>query len=90
LRGIELIELDARGLAHPEPLERSVAILRTLGPSQALHLVIARLPVPLLQIAKSGGFDHEACEKEEGEWHVFIAHRGRCDLKSLLAEYCDV
>ncbi|WP_456401554.1 DUF2249 domain-containing protein [Hydrogenimonas sp.] len=90
MNGIELIELDARGLAHPEPLERSLEIMRRLDATKALHLVIHRFPKPLLLIAERHGLAYEACEKREGEWHILIAQKGCCDLKTELERHCRV
>ncbi|WP_457593938.1 DUF2249 domain-containing protein [Hydrogenimonas sp.] len=87
---MEILELDARGLSHPEPLERSVQIFHELGSDRCFHLVIHRYPQPLIMIAQRHGLDIEVCEREAGEWHILFAKTGSADLKGLMRRYCDV
>ncbi len=87
---IDILELDARGLSHPEPLERSVEMLHRLGSDNCFHLIIHRYPQPLLMIAEGYGVDFEVCETAENEWHILFAKKGQTDLKKMMKRYCSV
>ncbi|WP_353663078.1 DUF2249 domain-containing protein [Hydrogenimonas sp. SS33] len=78
-----MIELDARGLNHPEPLERSMDVFKWMDGEDIFHLTIHRLPQPLLMIAERFGIRYEVCEAGEGEWHVYFTKSPTVDLASL-------
>ncbi len=90
MNGVEILELDARGLSHPEPLERSVQLLKKLDFSNCFHLVIHRYPQPLLIIAQQHGLHYEVCESGENEWHILFSKKDGIDLKKLMKRYCSV
>jgi TusA-related sulfurtransferase len=83
------IRLDARGLEHPEPLERALAAMRRLGDGEYLHMLLHRCPYPLLELAEKQGFVHTEGE-HEGVWHIFIAKDASLPLETLLKEARDV
>ena len=85
-----MLELDGRGLAHPEPLEKSVAMFETLESGGVLHLRIHRLPVPLLQIAEGRGLRYAVHEAGEGDFHILFTRDADVDLRSVLRERADV
>ena len=87
---MERLELDVRGLNHPEPLERSVEMMRRLESEKVLHLFIHRYPTPLLMIAEKQGVRYASCETKEGEWHILFTKDPAADLEKILSEYCDV
>jgi len=78
-----VIEFDARGLNHPEPLERSMNIFKWLGEEDVFHLTIHRFPQPLVMIAERFGIRYEAYEAKEGEWHLYFTKSPSADLASL-------
>ncbi len=90
LKEVNVLELDARGLMHPEPLERSVQMLRMLGDSNFFHLIIHRYPKPLLMIAKEHGVRFEVCGSDEDGWHILFAKNPNIDLKDFIKRYCSV
>ena len=85
-----MIELDARNLEHPEPLERSVAIFAELEAEKIFHLIIHRYPRPLLMIAQKRGIRYEECQKSEREWHLLFTRDPTVDLKRTIEEICRV
>ncbi len=87
---VEILELDARGLPHPEPLERALKIIYRLGPKECFHLVIHRCPKPLLAIAERHGLYFEICEASDKEWHILFAKNSSDTLKKLIKRYCRV
>jgi len=87
---MEVLELDARGLNHPEPLERSVRMFQELEGSKLFHLVIHRLPRPLLEIARRYGVRFEVCEAAENEWHILFTKSEETDLEKVMKRYCGV
>ncbi|WP_456452530.1 DUF2249 domain-containing protein [Hydrogenimonas sp.] len=87
---MKVLELDVRGLEHPEPLERSVAMFKALGEGEVMHLRIHRYPVPLLQIAQKRGLRFEAYEAGEGDFHILFTQNPDIDLAALLKERAGV
>ena len=85
-----MIELDVRGLAHPEPLERSVEVFKRLQGDAMLHLIIHRFPKPLLMIAEKQGIAFAWCQKGEEEWHFLFCRDGSVDLQAKVKELCSV
>ncbi len=90
MSGTEILELDARGLNHPEPLERSVQMFQKLDGSNLFHLLIHRLPQPLLIIAERYGIRFEVCEAAENEWHILFSKSEELDLEKVMKRYCSV
>lgn len=64
--------LDAREMAHPEPLERAVAILRELDQETCLYMLSRKNPIPLLKLAEEHRLHSLSREVAPGEWHVLI------------------
>jgi hypothetical protein len=87
---MKIVELDVRGLEHPEPLERSVAAFGGLDEEEVLHLRIHRYPVPLLQIAEGRGLRFVAHQAGEGDFHILFAKAPAPDLEAVLKERCGV
>ena len=87
---MKIVELDVRGLEHPEPLERSVAAFKDLGADEVLHLRIHRYPVPLLQIAEGQGLRFVAHQAGEGDFHILFAKAPAPELETVLKERCGV
>jgi len=87
---MERFKLDVRGLNHPEPLERSVEMMKRLEGKKVLHLLVHRYPTPLLMIAQKQGIRFASHETEEGEWHILFTKDPSLDLQTLLSEHCGV
>ena len=81
-----MIELDAREMNHPEPLERSMDVFKWMDGDDVYKLVIHRKPQPLLMIAERFGIRYEACEVGEREWHVYFTKSPEVDLAALCGE----
>ncbi|SFP76417.1 DUF2249 domain-containing protein [Hydrogenimonas thermophila] len=90
MKEVEILKLDVRGLNHPEPLERSVEMFKKLNSSNCMHLHIHRYPKPLLAIADNQGIRFDACETEEGEWHILFTKNPALDLNKMLQELNNV
>ena len=67
-----VIELDARGLEPPEPLERTLQSAAGLAAGQSLHLLIHREPFPLYELLDGMGFRHETFSQANGDFLVII------------------
>ena len=76
--------LDARDMEHPEPLERSIAILRELDESGYLYMLHRKEPLPLIALAREHRLNYLSRCDEEGEWHILITPNREADLASLL------
>jgi hypothetical protein len=77
-------ELDARGMSHPEPLERAVAILRELDEQSGLYMRIHKNPIPLIKLAQENRYQVLSREVAIGEWHILITPNRRVDLETQL------
>ena len=78
--------LDARNMEHPEPLERSISILRELDRNGYLYMLHRKEPAPLLALAREHRLNYlSRCDKE-GEWHILITPNREADLASLLEQ----
>lgn len=66
------IMLDVRGLEPPEPMERVLGALSTLGPDQQLLMIIDRQPRPLYRILLNNGYDYRETFKPEGIFEILI------------------
>ena len=76
--------LDARTLEHPEPLERSIAILRELDDEGYLYMLHRKEPLPLIALAREHRLNHLSyCDPSE-EWHILITPNREVDLQELL------
>ncbi|WP_456432092.1 DUF2249 domain-containing protein [Nitratifractor sp.] len=78
------ILLDARGMEHPEPLERAIAALRTLDGESYLYMLHRKEPIPLLALAREHGLNHLSRQDDRGRWHILITPVPDIDLAALV------
>lgn len=64
--------LDARLMAPPEPMERTLEALEGLGAGDELVLLLYREPVPLYKILRNNGYTHRTTLKEDGTFEIAI------------------
>jgi len=76
--------LDARGLSHPEPLEKAIEIIKNLGQDKCLYMLIHKNPIPLLKIAEENRLNYLSEEVRIGEWHILITPNREINLKDEL------
>jgi hypothetical protein len=81
---VKEIALDARELAHPEPLVQATRILPTLDDTSYLYMLHRKNPIPLVDLASGQGFNVLTHEDKEGNWHILINTNPHVDLKGLL------
>ncbi len=77
------IFLDAREMAHPEPLVQSVEHLKDMDEHHYFYMLNTLNPLPLLDIAKNNGFHTLSREDSKGLWHILIS-KERIELEALL------
>lgn len=79
------IDLDARELEHPKPLEISMKILQNMDDSSYLYMVHRKNPIPLLEFAK--GLHLQIVSKEDAQhiWHILISPNQNIDLNIYLS-----
>lgn len=53
-----VIEIDAREMQPPEPMERVLEALDELSPGDEIHLRLWREPFPLYRVLERNGFHH--------------------------------
>jgi uncharacterized protein (DUF2249 family) len=66
------ILLDLRGLAPPEPLERVLDALDTLGPGDRLRMLIEREPLPLYRILLRNGYQYQTAMRGDTLFEITI------------------
>jgi uncharacterized protein (DUF2249 family) len=66
------IMLDVRGLEPPEPMERVLGALSTLGAGEQLLMIIDRQPRPLYRILQNNGYNYRETFKPEGIFEILI------------------
>jgi len=71
-------------MEHPEPLERSIAILRELDQGGYLYMLHRKEPVPLIALAREHNLNFLSRCDEEGLWHILITPNREADLQSFL------
>lgn len=68
----EALVVDARGLAPPEPMERTLTALDELHDGQELLLLLYREPFPLYGILKRNGYCHRCEILPDGTHQIYI------------------
>ena len=76
--------IDARELAHPEPLEMAIKILQQLKDDTYLYMLNNKNPIPLLDLAQEQGYRTLSEENEAGDWQIVITSNSAVNLKDLL------
>lgn len=66
------MELDARQLLPPEPMERTLAALRTLPRGESLRLLLYREPFPLYAVLRREGFAWRCALEADGTYVITI------------------
>jgi hypothetical protein len=64
--------IDGRDMLPPEPLERALAELGTLGPEEELVMLLRCEPVPLYAMLDRNGFRHATTRQPDGTTEVRI------------------
>ena len=76
--------LDARELAHPEPLQISLKYLKEMRDEEYFYMLNNREPIPLLELAQDKGFRLCTHQDDNRNWHVIISKNSQKNLKELL------
>lgn len=64
--------IDARGMVHPEPFERVVEALTTLGRDERVKLVLNREPLPLYRFLEGNGYEYRVSPQAGGVCEILI------------------
>ena len=64
--------IDGRDMEPPEPLERALAELATLGPGEELVMLLRCEALPLYSILERNGFGYRATLRPDGTNEVRI------------------
>ena len=78
------IFLDARELAHPEPLTISVGHLQGMGLEKYFYMLNNLKPLPLIDMAENNGFSTLSHKDKQGTWHILISKNSEHNLKDFL------
>ncbi len=76
--------LDARELAHPEPLRISLEYIKEMSSNDYLYMLNIRKPIPLLELVKDKGYKLFTHEDNNKNWHIIISKNPQKNLKELL------
>ena len=74
-------KLDAREMAHPEPFEKSTAILLTLNQGEYLRMLHWRIPYPLFDFCHAQKLDFVVNELNKDDYEIIIFFAS--DIKAL-------
>jgi hypothetical protein len=77
--------LDARELEHPEPLERSIEILKELDNKSYLYMLHRKEPIPLLALAQEHNLNFISINKDK-KWHILISPNTQINLKEFIKD----
>lgn len=69
------LRLDARELLPPEPMQRVMAALPTLGPEDVLTLLLYREPFPLYAALEQRGFTWRTTLADDGTYTIEVRRR---------------
>lgn len=69
------IVIDARSMLPPEPLERALNALDTLGSDDQLTLILNKKPYPLLTILYGSGYRWDEESADDGSLRYLISKR---------------
>ncbi len=78
------ILLDARELAHPEPLAKAINILQNIDKESYLYMIHRKQPIPLISFAQRCNHQVLCYENGQNEWHILITSNHDIDLKEYL------
>ena len=78
------IDLDARELEHPQPLELAMKILQNLDDDAYFYMLHRKNPVPLIDLAQEHHFQVLSKEDTHKQWHILITRDTSVDLKQYL------
>jgi len=81
---LKKIDLDARELEHPKPLEHAIKALRALDDESYFYMLHRKNPIPFIDMAQEQGFKTLSREDEAGNWHVLVARNPAIELEELL------
>ncbi len=76
--------LDARELAHPEPLRISLEYLKEMRDEDYFYMINIREPIPLLELAKGKGYRLFTHKDNNQNWHIIISKNQQQNLEELL------
>jgi len=68
--------LDVADLEPCEPMERSLAAMRTLDLGDHLRILMRQEPFPLYGLIASGGYEHRTIPGIEHAFEVFVWRAG--------------
>lgn len=66
------IEVDARWLEPPEPMEMAMDAIGRMEPGQRVRLLLHREPMPLYGMLRQMGLTHQTRPIEEGCYEILI------------------
>jgi uncharacterized protein (DUF2249 family) len=73
--------VDGRNLPAPEPMERVLEALDTLGADERLRFLIHREPYPLYDILRRHGYAYESAMQDDGSFVVLIWRAGKATAR---------
>lgn len=66
------VVVDARGLSHPEPMEKILAALENLASGQQVLFKIHREPYPLYRILEQNHYEWKLTKQDDGSFEILI------------------
>ena len=76
--------LDARQMEHPEPLQRSIEILKKLDNNSYYYMLHRKEPVPLLALASEHNLNFISKFEKDNNWHILISPNNDINLEEFI------
>jgi len=76
--------LDAREMEHPEPLEKSIDILKSLDNNSYFYMLHRKEPIPLLALARKYKLNFISKLQKDENWHILISPNSNVVLSEFI------
>ncbi len=80
------IELDARELEHPKPLEYAMKALMELDNNNYFYMLHRKNPIPLIDLASEQNLQIYTKEDKDSNWHILICKSSQINLSELFIQ----
>ncbi len=71
-------------MEHPEPLQRSIEILKRLDSNSYYYMIHRKEPVPLLALASEYNLNFISKLEKDDNWHILISPNSNINLEEFI------
>jgi hypothetical protein len=84
MKEFKKIYFDAREMEHPEPLDKSIHIIKSLDDHSYMYMLHRKKPLPLIDLAKEHRLNVLTREDENKLLHILICKNNTIDLNDFV------